>query len=115
MTTYGEIFREIEQHMYADHQKRHAGPDPRIRALAEAMLDAKAGASGARNGHEQMRLTMAMAEWVIQRLAFHGLALIEYSDGLSDEERIAAYRKWLHRDSRRVAVGVATPDPSAEG
>jgi hypothetical protein len=100
MITYREIFREIEQHMYADHQKRHAGPDPRIKALAEAMLDAKAGVSGDFDGEEQMRLTMMVAEWVIQRLPFHDLALIEHSDGLSDEERTDAYRRWLHRNPR---------------
>jgi hypothetical protein len=97
MTTYREIFNEIEQHMYADHAKRHSGPDPRIRALAEAMLEAKAGASGPFDGAEQMRRTMMMAEWIIQRLPFHDLALVEHSDRLTTEQREAEYRRWLRR------------------
>ena len=98
---YSEIFAEIEQHMYADHAKRHAGPDPRIRALAEAMLEAKAGAYG-RDSDEQMHLTMMMAEWLIQRLPFHGLVLVEHSDGRTEDERLERYRSWLRR-SREVA------------
>lgn len=97
MTTYREIFNEIEQHMYADYAKRHSDPDPRIRALAEAMLEAKAGASGPFDGAEQMRRTMMMAEWIIQRLPFHDLALVEHSDRLTDEQREAEYRRWLRR------------------
>jgi hypothetical protein len=97
MTTYKDIFREIEQHMYAEYEQRHAAPDQRASLLATAMLEAKAGASGSFDSEEQMRRTIAMAEWIIQRLPFHGLALIEYSDGLSDEERQDRYRRWLRR------------------
>jgi hypothetical protein len=42
-----------------------------------------------------MRRTVLMAEWIIARLPFHGLALVERDDGLTDEAREAAYRKWL--------------------
>jgi hypothetical protein len=63
--------------------------------LANAMLEARAGASGDFDGAEQMRRTILMAEWIIARLPFHGLALVEQDDGLTDEERHARYMKWL--------------------
>ena len=64
--------------------------------LADAMLEARAGASGNFDGAEQKRRTVEMAEWIIARLAFHDLALTERVDDLSDEARQTAYRDWLH-------------------
>jgi hypothetical protein len=96
---YGRRFREIEQHMIDDDMARRGvgRPTGSAQALAEAMLEAKAGASGAFDSAEQMRRTGIMAEWIIARLPFHGLALVERDDGLTDEAREAAYRKWLRR------------------
>lgn len=65
--------------------------------LAEAILEARAGASGPFDGTEQLRRTRLMAEWVIARLPFHDLALVEVSDGLTDEQRTARYRDWLRK------------------
>jgi hypothetical protein len=63
--------------------------------LADAMLEAKAGASGDFYSREQLRRTRLMAEWIIARLPFHGMALVEQDDGLTDEARQDAYRAWL--------------------
>lgn len=63
--------------------------------LASAMLDAKAGASGPFDSEEQRRRTRLMAEWIIARLPFYDLSLVERMDNLTDEEREAKYRHWL--------------------
>jgi hypothetical protein len=70
--------------------------EPVEERLAAAMLDAKAGASGDFDSAEQKRRTILMAEWIIARLPFYDLALIEKVDELSDEEREQEYRRWLH-------------------
>lgn len=71
--------------------------DPVEERLASAMLDAKAGASGPFDGEEQKRRTILMAEWIIARLPFYDLALVEKVDDLTDEERQEEYRRWLRR------------------
>lgn len=101
---YGDVFREIERHMLEDWEARHPraakGGTALAESLATAMLEAKAGASGPFDGAEQMRRTVMMAEWIIARLPFHGLALVEQPDGLTDDERQARYRSWLRASTR---------------
>lgn len=70
-------------------------------ALAEAMLDAKSGASGAKNGAEQMWRTKRMADWIIARLPFHGLELVAADDGLTEDEREDRYMEWLYAMNER--------------
>ena len=96
---YGRRFHEIERSMVRDWQDRHprSARGNGAEALAVAMLEARAGASGDFDSAEQLRRTILMAEWVIARLPFHGLALVEEPDGLTDDVREANYRAWLRR------------------
>lgn len=70
--------------------------------LADAMLDAKSGASGDFDGEEQRVRTILMAEWIIARLPFYDLALVEKVDDLTDEEREAEYSRWLRLPKKEV-------------
>jgi hypothetical protein len=97
-----DVFQPIEQRMIADAQARKAKRPHLARQLAVAMLEAKAGVSGNFDGKEQMRRTVLMAEWIIARLPFHDLALIEYTDGLTDEQREDRYRRWLRAGNARL-------------
>jgi len=57
-------------------------------------------ASGDFDSAEQRRRTILMAEWIIARLPFHRLALVEYDDQLTHDERQDAYRQWLRESAR---------------
>ena len=100
-----DVFQPIEQEMIADAQARKKRQPGLAKKLAVAMLEAKAGASGNFDGKEQMRRTVLMAEWIIARLPFHDLALIEYADGLTDEQRQDRYRRWLRAGNARLDAG----------